>query len=203
MRKLKTDLFSAAETLLTFIRTFPKPVLLAIDGRCGSGKTTLARALQEKAGAVVVHMDDFFLQPHQRTPERFAEPGGNVDRERVLEEVLIPFKKGRPVVYRPYDAHKPAMLEPVHLAPTPITIIEGSYSCHPALWDFYDVRIFVDVEPGEQLRRIEARSGPEKLEVFKSRWIPLEEAYFRVLSLKNCDFYIELKDIPMSSKYGH
>ncbi len=120
MRKLKTDVYTAAEKLQNFVQTLPNPVLLAIDGRCGSGKTTLARALQEKSGAAVVHMDDFFLRPAQRTPERFAEPGGNVDRERVLEDVLIPFKQGRPVVYRPYDAHKPAMLEPVHLEPSPI-----------------------------------------------------------------------------------
>ena len=140
-------------------------------------------------------MDDFFLRPEQRTPERFAEPGGNVDRERMLEEVLIPFKEGRPVVYRPYDAHKPAMLEPVYLAPAPITMIEGSYSCLPALWDFYDVRVFLDVEPGEQLRRIEARSGPEKLEVFKSRWIPLEEAYFEAFSPEEkCDHCFVLQE---------
>lgn len=194
MRKLKTDIFSAAETLLAFIQMLSKrPVILAIDGRCGSGKTTLARVLQQRSDTAVVHMDDFFLRPEQRTPERFAEPGGNVDRERVLEEVLLPLKENRPVVYRPYDAHRPTMLEPVHLAPTPITIIEGSYSCHPALWDYYDVRVFLDVGPEEQLRRIETRSGPEKLEAFKSKWIPLEEAYFHARSLESsCEFHFEL-----------
>lgn len=195
MEKLKIDVDTVAERLLAFVQTFPNPVLLAIDGRCGSGKTTLARVLQEKSSAAVVHMDDFFLRPQQRTPERFAEPGGNVDRERVQEEVLIPFKLGRPVVYRPYDAHKPAMLEPVHLEPSSITIIEGSYSCHPALWDFYDVRVFLDVEPEEQLRRIEARSGPEKLEAFKSRWIPLEEAYLGAFTPEEkCDFSFVLQE---------
>ena len=194
MKKLRTDVYTAAGTLLDFIGTLPKrPVLLAIDGRCGAGKSTLARALGEKAGAAVVHMDDFFLRPEQRTPERFAEPGGNVDRERVLEEVLAPLRENRPAVYRPYDAHKPAMLEPVHLEPSPVTIIEGSYSCHPAIWNYYDARVFVDVGPEEQLRRIEARSGSEKLEAFKSRWIPLEEAYFHAFSLEtSCDFSIEL-----------
>lgn len=65
-------------------------------------------------------------------------------------------------------------------------------SCHPALWDFYNVRVFLDVEPEEQLRRIEARSSPEKLEAFKSGWIPLEEAYFHAFSLEaKCDFLIE------------
>ncbi len=156
MKKLRTDVYAAAGTLLDFIETLPKrPVLLAIDGRCGAGKSTLARALGEKAGAAVVHMDDFFLRPEQRTPERFAEPGGNVDRERVLEEVLAPLRENRPAVYRPYDAHKPAMLEPVHLEPSPVTIIEGSYSCHPALWNYYDARGAGGAAP--------AHRGPQRL----------------------------------------
>ena len=61
-------------------------VLAAIDGRCASGKTTLAAQLQQQFDGSVIHMDHFFLRPHQRTPQRYQEPGGNVDRERFLEE---------------------------------------------------------------------------------------------------------------------
>ena len=38
-------------------------VLLAIDGRCASGKTTLANQLQNILGCEVIHMDSFFLRP--------------------------------------------------------------------------------------------------------------------------------------------
>ena len=48
-------------------------------------------------------MDDFFLRPEQRTPERFSEPGGNVDRERFLSEVLLPLRQGEAVDYRRFD----------------------------------------------------------------------------------------------------
>lgn len=48
--------------------------LVAIDGPCASGKTTLANALGGALGLTVFHMDDFFLRPSQRTPERLAEP---------------------------------------------------------------------------------------------------------------------------------
>ena len=34
-------------------------VFVAIDGPCASGKTTLARALNERFGGDVLHMDDF------------------------------------------------------------------------------------------------------------------------------------------------
>lgn len=190
--RLKADVSCAAGKILELAQR-RQPALVAIDGRCGSGKTTLAGVLREISGAAVVHMDDFFLRARQRTPERFREPGGNVDRERVLEEVLIPFAKRRPVVYRPYDAHRDLMLEPVRLEPAPVTVVEGSYSCHPALWDHYDLRVFLDVPPQEQLRRIEARNGPGRLRDFKERWIPLEEAYFSAFSPEEkCDLCIEL-----------
>ena len=58
--------------------------VLAIEGGSASGKTTLGNILYEIYGCTVFHMDDFFLQPHQRTPERYNEIGGNVDRERFV-----------------------------------------------------------------------------------------------------------------------
>lgn len=195
MKKLRTDVNSAAARILELIKAREKPsLLLAIDGRCGSGKTTLAGVLAEKAGAQVVHMDDFYLRPEQRTPERYAEPGGNVDWERLLEEVLEPLRGQGPVVYRPYDAHRQVMLEAVRLEAEPVTVIEGSYSCHPELWKYYDIRIFLDISPEEQLKRILRRNGPEGLDMFRSRWIPLEEEYFREFRPdRDCDRCFELE----------
>lgn len=160
-------------------------VLIAIDGRCGSGKTTLARELQSRLTCTVVHMDDFFLRPCQRTPERFAEPGGNVDRERFLEEVLRPLAAGKPFAFRPYDCAAQALSEPVEVTPAAVRIVEGSYACHPLLTPWYDARIFLTLSPEEQQRRILLRNGPEKLEMFKSRWIPFEEKYFSAFDVEN------------------
>ena len=78
-------------------------VIIAIDGKCTSGKTTLAARLAELYDCNVFHMDDFFLRPAQRTPARFAEGGGNVDYERFHEEVLLPLLSGRGFSYRPFD----------------------------------------------------------------------------------------------------
>ena len=39
-------------------------VLVAIDGKCTSGKTTLASKLTEIYDCNVFHMDDFFLRPN-------------------------------------------------------------------------------------------------------------------------------------------
>ena len=61
--------------------------VLAIDGPCASGKSTLAEQLSKEFDCVLIHTDDFFLRPEQKTPERLAEIGGNFDRERFFEDV--------------------------------------------------------------------------------------------------------------------
>ena len=157
-----------------------KPVLrIAIDGRCGAGKTTLAACLQELWDCDVFHMDDFFFCPAQRTAERLREAGGNVDYERFLREVLDPLEEGRVFSYAAYDCKTRSMKPPVTVTPKPIRITEGSYSCHPALWDRYDLHVFLTVDPEEQLRRISQRNGAD-LRVFREKWIPMEEQYFSV-----------------------
>jgi uridine kinase len=152
-------------------------VFVAIDGPCTSGKTTLATVLQRRFGGNVLHMDDFFLRPEQRTPERFAEPGGNVDRERFEDEVLAPLAAGKIAQYRPWDCHTGDFAASHNVEPVRLTIVEGSYSMHPALRGYYDLMICLTIDSGEQLRRLEARN-PRMLQRFIDEWIPLENRYF-------------------------
>ena len=89
-------------SILTRIAQLPKKprLLVTIDGPCGSGKSTLADALSAALNAPIIRMDDFFLPHALKTPQRLAIPGGNVDLERLMQEVIIPFAAGQPVVYR-------------------------------------------------------------------------------------------------------
>ncbi len=165
-------------------------LIIAIDGRCAAGKTTLAAYLQRKLSGSVFHMDDFFLRPKQRTAQRLDTPGGNVDYERFSSEILLPLLSGaRRIAYRPYDCKTQALKPLLTLDASPVNIVEGSYSCHPALWDFYDVRIFLSISPEEQMRRIKVRNGELQFKQFQTKWIPLEERYFSVYRIKErCDY---------------
>ena len=79
----------------------------------------------------------------------------------------------------------------VEVPASDLVIVEGSYSMHPELRDLYDMTIFFDVSSEEQLRRIDARSGKEKLQMFIDRWIPLEERYFTGCKVaENADLHI-------------
>ena len=152
-------------------------IIVAIDGPCGSGKTTLAEALSRELDCPVIHMDEFFLRPEQRTPARLSEPGGNVDRERFLTEVLLPLKEGKDFAYSPFSCRTMSLAAPVAVKASPVTIVEGSYACHPDLRESYDLRIFLEVDPAQQLRRLALRDGDGYLPMFIEKWIPLEELY--------------------------
>ncbi len=157
-------------------------VLLAIDGSCASGKTTLAALLAERRDCNVFHMDDFFLQFHQRTPERLAQPGGNVDYERFHGEVLLPLASGGAFSYRPFDCGTMTLSDPVEVIPKRLNIIEGTYSMHPYFGSPYHLAVFLTV--GDDLRRERILRRPTFLhQRFFQEWIPMEERYFAAFSI--------------------
>lgn len=162
-------------------------IVAAIDGDAAAGKTTLAAALCKTFGGACVHMDDFFLPPEMRTKERLAAPGGNVHVERFLEEVAPRLGKGA-FSYRRFDCARMALAEAVCVPDAPLVVVEGSYSMLPALQGCYDLTMFLAVGADEQMRRVTARS-PEKAEMFRTRWIPMEKAYQAAFSVcEACDF---------------
>ena len=157
-------------------------VLVAIDGNCTSGKTTLASQLAANYDCNVFHMDDFFLRPEQRTPERFAEVGGNVDYERFREEVLLPLKSGKAFSYRPFDCSTFTLAAPIAVTPKKLNIIEGTYSHHPYFSNPYDLLILLTVDEETQRRRILERPAFLHKRFFEE-WIPMENLYFQQNSM--------------------
>lgn len=165
-------------------------IVIAIDGCCAAGKTTFAGQLAQRYDCNVFHMDDFFLQPHQRTPQRYAEIGGNVDYERFREEILTPLEQHRLFSYRPFDCKTLTMGQPVEVIPKKLSIVEGSYSLHRYFGDPYDLKIFMRVESEVQRRRILERPAHLHSRFFEE-WIPMEERYFQEMAIAaNADLVI-------------
>ena len=168
-------------------------LLIAIDGRCGSGKTTLVKCLKENLDCNIIQMDHFFLRPFQRTKERMDEPGGNIDYERFLTDVLEPLRQNISFSYTPFDCKKQEMSAPVYIDKKSINIIEGAYSCHPKFSAYYDLRIFLDINIKQQAERIIKRNGETAYEMFREKWIPMEELYFKAFKVKeSCDVFFAL-----------
>lgn len=169
--------------VLTPLTRLGRPALAAVDGRCGSGKSTLSELAARRLHCPLFHMDDFFLPPELRTPQRYAQPGGNVHYERVEAELLRPIRETGAARFRPFDCHSLGYGAPVEVSVPGLAIVEGSYSLHPALRRYYDVTVFLTCEAEEQRRRLLNREGPEGLPNFLEKWIPLEEHYFQGVGL--------------------
>ena len=187
--------FAVFEPLLSQIDRLLQtgPVTMAIEGGSAGGKTTLSRILESLYDTTVFHMDDFFLRPEQRTPQRFAQPGGNIDWERFLAEVLTPLKEHAPIEYKAFDCSSFTLKPPVVLTPSDLNIIEGAYSMHPELAGYYDLSVFLDISPDLQARRIRKRNLPALAERYFNEWIPMEHLYFEKLDVKKrCDIVINI-----------
>lgn len=155
-----------------------KPLVLALDGRCGSGKTALADGLTRQFPAsIVLHTDDFYLPPAQRVRGWEKTPCANMDLIRLRDEALRPAYESQPVLYRAYSCRAGTYQPVQEFAAQPLVILEGSYSHHPLLARYETLRVFVTCSREEQTRRLQAREG-EQYANFAARWIPLEEGYF-------------------------
>lgn len=152
-------------------------ILVAIDGRCGSGKSSLADLIAERFVCRLIHMDDFYLPPERRKRDWSEIPGGNMDLLRLEEEVLVWGKRGEPISYAPYCCREGKMGRVRILPFQNLTVVEGSYSQHPRLAPYYDLKIFLTCSAAEQEKRLRQREG-ERYPLFSERWIPLEERYF-------------------------
>ena len=165
--------------------TKKRPFVVAIDGMSASGKTTLGDFLHENfPDSNLFHMDDYFLQPHQRTAGRLSEIGGHVDYERFQAEIISHLSDPEGLYYRIYDCHTQTLSPERKAAWKPLVIIEGSYSQHPYFGDMYDLRIFCEITSEEQQKRILARNGAEMLKRFEEEWIPKENSYFQHFQIK-------------------
>lgn len=158
--------------------------IIAIDGKAASGKTTLARQLALILDAGVIHMDDFFLPAELRSASRLTEPGGNIHYERFETEVLPALKQKKPFAYQRFDCSKMQPGEMCHIAASRWRIVEGAYSLHPRFGDYADLKVFFDISPAEQIKRIRKRNGEKMAQIFAKRWIPMEEKYIRTFDIK-------------------
>jgi hypothetical protein len=127
-----------------------RPLLVAIDGRGGAGKSTLAEGLQVVVpSSAVVHTDDLAWN------QAYFDWGG-----LMAENVLRPLHRGEAVEFRP-----PAWVE--HQRPGAIHVpaganvvwVEGTGIIRSELAPWIDASIWLQGDLDEQERRLVARDG--------------------------------------------
>lgn len=150
-------------------------ILIAIDGRGGSGKSMLATWLSERLNAQVIHTDDFasWDNPINWWPI-------------LIERVFEPIKNGATTLSYPrskwWDNHFPeaAVNQPV----TCVMIVEGVSSSRREFRDYINLSIFVDTPKAICLHRGIKRDTAtgrtrRELEMIWSEWSNDEDEYMR------------------------
>ncbi|THV42170.1 uridine kinase family protein [Glycomyces buryatensis] len=144
-------------------------LMVAIDGRGGSGKSTLTDKLAPRLpGFTVIHGDDYW------EPSQDSEFGW-FNEDRFHHDVVEPLGKGRRhLTYRPYDWEAEPHGRSQELVVGAGIVIERCYSMGLRLdWDY---TVWVDATPELALERGIGRE-PHQAEVWANLWLPREDAY--------------------------
>ncbi len=164
--------------------TLNSSLVIAIDGRSCSGKSTLASLLlKEGLVSAIVHTDDFYLPLSLRTKEGMAHYYGHMDLSRLEMEALIPHSLEQEAKFRPFSCKRQAYLEAVSIPRATPIALEGSYSLFPSLRKYSHLRILLDTD--SQKERLLAREGAEGLMRFEKMWLPREEEYLATTHPEN------------------
>jgi uridine kinase len=190
---IPTRRLSAVDTVVAAIRARsvrPRGLIVAIDGRSGSGKSTVAEAVAQATGAVIVPCDDFFAagitdeEWDRRTPAQRAADA--IGWRRLKREAIEPLRTGHPARWYAFDflagprsdGTYPLLKAPTERPPMPVVLLDGAYSARPELADVLDLSVLVEAATATRQARLTAREAPDFLRQWHARWDPAEEYYF-------------------------
>lgn len=174
------------DELLALLAGIPRrheTLLVGIDGRGASGKSTLARRLERASTDIaVVEFDDFYLPLRDweaRAGSADGEIGGNFDWRRLRDQVLIPLSQDAPASYQRYDWPTDELSE-WHTVPVGGTVVvEGNYCTRRELFGFYDYTVWIDAPRELRLERGLRRGGQDTRERWLTEWMPEEDRYLQ------------------------
>jgi uridine kinase len=165
----------ALDAVLAATSTPGRPVLVAVDGVDGSGKTTFATDLAlafEHSGrsVVVVHLDDFHQSRELRHRQGWDSPIGYVEDttdlaafRRCVLDPLDPFEAAGPRAITPkafdHRTDLAVTTPPVAVPADGVVIIEGLFLHRDELVDRWDVSVFLDVPLALSVGRMALRDG--------------------------------------------
>jgi uridine kinase len=137
-----------------------RPVIIAIDGFGGAGKSTLAKELKHELGsAYIVEADDFFLKDVKSDANK-----SNFDRERLKMQVLRPFRDGKTATYQTLERATDTLGGYVTVPATDYVIIEGVSTLHPDIISYMDYKVWLDIPADIAKERMIKRDKAQGLE---------------------------------------
>jgi len=162
----------------------PRPILIAIDGPAGSGKTSLANQLASNLkSATTIHMDDLY---------NGWEDALTATLTRHLEEwVLDPLTQHQSVKYQKFDWINSEYGPTVEVSDVELLILEGVGAAQARIRQQADLTIWIEVGAQIGLARVLNRDGAQILP-YMLKWQERESAHFiKDQTKENCQIFID------------
>jgi len=160
------------------------PILIAIDGPAGSGKTSLANQLASNLkSATTIHMDDLY---------NGWEDALTATLTRHLEEwVLDPLTLHQSVKYQKFDWNTGEYGPTVEVRDVELLILEGVGAAQSKIRQQADLTIWIEVGAQIGLARVLNRDGAQILP-YMLKWQERESAHFiKDQTKENCQIFID------------
>lgn len=159
------------------------PLIVALDGRSGTGKSTLAIALANRLNATVITQDDFYTGgtlADWNTLTAQEKADRVIDWRRVRHEVLEPLIANRQAVWHPFNWEAFEGLAPhtITADAAPIIILDGAYAARPELSDLINLSILLQLPDDIRRERLKLREGEDYLSAWNAVWEEAEDHYF-------------------------
>jgi uridine kinase len=180
---------SAADTIVFEIHRRlkrKKPVLVALDGRSGTGKSTIAQVIASREEGSILVADDFYSGGNDEVwsglsaQEKVAK---GIDWQRMRVQALEPLFAQKTASWHPLD-FKPGIGwvgwkdEMVKIEPTSVVLVDGVYSARPELSDLIDLAVLVEADDNTRRKRLIIREGQDFMQRWHALWDSAEEYYF-------------------------
>ena len=141
--------------------------VVAIDGRAGAGKSTLAGRTAALTGATVIHTDDLF-----------DNWGGFEDAiDRLSQEILPKLAKGEAAPVHTWDWVSQEWRPPTQLEPVDLLIVEGCGAASTRLSDYIALAIWVEVDTPTRQARAALRPDWSEMRSHWDEWAAQEDRH--------------------------